>query len=80
MGSSEPLCVPSSTWDEWVLLSLELQYTESCAVVQPGVQWTPFGNVAHIPKPALKDLLILQVQVGNEILPLRVPAADCVSL
>lgn len=53
---------------------------ESCAVVQPGVQWTPFGNVAHIPKPALKDLLILQVQVGNEILPLRVPAADCVSL
>lgn len=42
----------------------------------PAVQLTPFGAVAQILEPALKGLRILQVQPRNEILPLRMLAAE----
>lgn len=47
--------------------------------MKPGVQLTPFGNVAHILEPALKGLLILQVQARYEMLLLRMPTAEHVS-
>lgn len=48
-------------------------------MVKPGVQLSPFGNVAQILEPALKGLLILKVQARNEILLLRALAAQSVS-